>query len=60
VANIPTALGARTMAIDPSSGRIYLITADFTVNDKAAPDDARHRYVTTPGTVHLLFLDPAP
>jgi YVTN family beta-propeller protein len=60
VANIPTALGARTMAIDPSSGRIYLITADFTVNDKAVPGDARRQYVTTPGTVHLLFLDPTP
>jgi hypothetical protein len=48
------------MALDAESGRIYLITADFTVNDKADPDDARHRYVATPGTVHLLFLDPAP
>jgi YVTN family beta-propeller protein len=58
--SIPTALGARTMALDAESGRIYLITADFTVNDKADANDARHRYVATPGTVHLLFLDPAP
>jgi YVTN family beta-propeller protein len=58
--NVPTALGAKTMALDPDSGRIYLLTADFTVNDKADPTDTRHRYVTTPGTVHMLFLDPAP
>ena len=58
--NVHTALGARTMALDASSGRIYLITADFTINDKADPGDARHRDLPTPGTVHLLFLDPAP
>jgi YVTN family beta-propeller protein len=58
--NIPTALGARTMALNPDSGRIYLVTADFTVNDKASAADARHRYVVTPGTMHMLFLDPVP
>jgi YVTN family beta-propeller protein len=58
--NVPTALGARTMALNPDSGRIYLVTADFTVNDKASAADARHRYVVTPGTMHMLFLDPVP
>jgi len=57
---IPTQLGARTMAIDPKSGRIYLVTADVTVNASAAPTDFRHRYSVKPGSVRLLFLDPAP
>jgi len=30
---IPTQLGARTMAIDPNSGRIYLVTADMATNE---------------------------
>ena len=56
---IPTQLGARTMAIDPKSGRIYLVTADMTINQTAAPADSRHRYIN-PGSVRLLFLDPTP
>ncbi len=58
--NIPTAVGARTMALDAVSGRVYLITADFTDNDKTASGDARRRHSMVPGTVHLLFLDPTP
>jgi DNA-binding beta-propeller fold protein YncE len=58
--SIQTALGARTMALDPDSGRIYLVTADFTVNPKADPSDERHRYTITPGSAKLLFLDPSP
>jgi YVTN family beta-propeller protein len=56
---IPTQTGARTMAIDPKSGRIYLVTADMTVNESAAPSDFRHRYSIKPGSVRLLFLDRA-
>jgi YVTN family beta-propeller protein len=58
LAAIPTQLGARTMAIDPTSRRIYLVTADMTVNESAG--DARHRYSIKPGSVRLLFLDRAP
>jgi YVTN family beta-propeller protein len=53
---VPTAYGARTMAIDPKTGRLFLVTADFAVDEKAA--DARHRYTAKPGTVKLLVLDP--
>ena len=56
---VNTQFGARTMALDPDSGRIYLVTADFTQNPNAAASDPRHKYVITPGTVRLLFLDPA-
>ncbi|HEY3779005.1 MAG TPA: YncE family protein [Rhizomicrobium sp.] len=59
LAPVATQFGARTMALDPQSGRIYLVTADFTVNPNAAASDARHRYTVTPGSVRLLFLDPA-
>src|SRR5579862_6431694 len=56
---IPTQPGARTMAIDPQSGRIYLVTADMAIKDSAA-GDARRRYSVKPGSVRLLFLDIAP
>lgn len=55
---VTTEFGARTMAVDPASGRIYLVTADFKANPKASPSDPRHRYTVTPGSVRLLFLDP--
>jgi YVTN family beta-propeller protein len=54
---IQTQIGARTMAIDPKSGRIYLVTADMIVNKSAPPADLRHRYSVKPGSVRLLFVD---
>jgi YVTN family beta-propeller protein len=54
---IPTEYGARTMAIDRKSGRIYLVTADMSVNTAVAPTDTHHRYTMKPGTVKLLILD---
>jgi DNA-binding beta-propeller fold protein YncE len=57
VASVATKAGARTMAVDPVSGRLYVVAADTTVNPSA---DLRHRYVVTPGSAKLLFLDPAP
>ncbi|MFZ2019113.1 MAG: YncE family protein [Methyloceanibacter sp.] len=60
VASVPTALGARTMALDPETGRLYLVTADMTINPAADPSDFRRRYIVTPGSAKLLFLDPTP
>ena len=54
---IQTQIGARTMAIDPKSGRIYLVTADMTANESAVPANSRHRYSVKSGSVRLLFLD---
>ena len=55
---IPTRPLARTMAIDPDTGRLYLVTADVNeVNPKAAK--LRERYAIRPGTVQLLFVDPS-
>lgn len=57
---VKTEPGARTMAINPKSGRLYLVTADMVLNPAAGPSDTRHRYTVKPGSVRLLFLDPAP
>lgn len=59
LAPIPTQFGARTMALKAKTHRIYVVTADFTINQSAAPTDYRHHFKITPGTVRLLFLDPA-
>jgi sugar lactone lactonase YvrE len=60
LASVATKVGARTMALDPESGRLYLVAADTTINPSADPSDFRHRYVITPGSAKLLFLDPTP
>jgi YVTN family beta-propeller protein len=57
--NVPTMRGARTMTLDPKSGRLYLMAADYTVNESVDPKDVRHRYSVVPGSAKLLFLDPA-
>ncbi len=54
---IKTELGARTMAIDPKSGRIFTVTADFKVNQSVPATDRRHRYTIVPGSAKLLILD---
>jgi DNA-binding beta-propeller fold protein YncE len=54
IATIKTAVSARTMDIDPATGRIYLAAAD---HDKSAPSSAGRSIV--PGSLKLLFLDPA-
>jgi YVTN family beta-propeller protein len=55
---VETERGARTMAVDRKTGRIYLVAADVTVND-ALPASDRGHYAVKPGSVKLLFLDPA-
>lgn len=58
--NVPTMRGARTMTVNPRSGRVYLVAADYTVNESVDPGDFRHRYSVVAGSAKLLFLDPAP
>src|SRR5258706_7714586 len=57
--SVPTMRGARTMTLDPKTGRLYLVAADLTVNESVDPADVRHRYSVVPGSAKLLFLDPA-
>jgi DNA-binding beta-propeller fold protein YncE len=55
---IPTKPLARTMTLDPDTGRLYLVTADVAeVNPQAGKP--WERYAVKPSTVQLLFLDPS-
>ena len=56
--NVATSIGARTMTLDPKSGRLYLVAADMKINETADPRDYRHRYTVTPGSAKLLIYDP--
>ena len=58
VGTIPTQVGARTMALDPKTHRIYLITATF---KKAEGDNAGgqpKRPTMEPGTAVILVFEP--
>jgi DNA-binding beta-propeller fold protein YncE len=57
VTPIPTKPGARTMALDEKTGRIYLISSDVTVNN-AVPVTDRNHFKVVPGSAEILFLDP--
>jgi len=54
----PTAPGARTMALDPETGRIFLVTATV-ASAEPAGDGKPTRFSFVPGSVKLLFLEPA-
>jgi YVTN family beta-propeller protein len=56
---VQTMLGARTMTIDPQTGRLYLVAGEIKINEAAAPTDFRNRFKVTPGSAKLMFLDPA-
>jgi YVTN family beta-propeller protein len=58
--SVPTAPLARTMSIDPATGRIYLVTADIDANFPATPpsEPGPHRRHVVPGSVKLVFFDP--
>jgi len=51
---IATQRGARTMALDDRTGRVYLVASDV-----VADATARGGFKTVPGTARLLYLDPA-
>lgn len=60
--SIKTALTARTMGIDPATGRIYLAAAEIDTKappPAAAKGGAPRRPPLVPGSLKLLFLDPA-
>jgi DNA-binding beta-propeller fold protein YncE len=54
LATIPTQASGRTMAVDPTSGRVFIAAADTAPG--AAPTN---RPKPLPGTLKLLILDPA-
>ena len=53
---VPTAAGARTMALDADRHRIYLVTADFD-QAAAAPDGVKPRRTIRPDSFRLLAVD---
>jgi YVTN family beta-propeller protein len=55
LATLKTAVSARTMDIDPASGRIFLVAADT-----GPPATEGGRPTVVPGSLKLLFMDPVP
>jgi YVTN family beta-propeller protein len=55
---VKTPLGARTMAIDPSSGRLFLVTADVANVEPSTTQGGRRRVSYVPGSLKLIYFDP--
>jgi DNA-binding beta-propeller fold protein YncE len=51
---IPTARGARTLAIDPKTHHVFVVTAEFGPAPAATPERPRPRPIIIPGTFMLL------
>jgi DNA-binding beta-propeller fold protein YncE len=58
VENVTTQLGARTMALDPATHRIYLVTGKLGPGPAATPDNPRPRPSVVPGTFVVLVFEP--
>ncbi len=56
--DVPTQPSARTMTIDPRSGRVFLLAAERHEKDAAAADP-RKRYGIRPGSLRLLVEQPS-
>lgn len=53
---LQTKHGARTMALDQSSGKIYLVTADYGARPPATPEQPHPRPVIVPGSFIVLVV----
>lgn len=56
VDNVPTQRGARTMALDPGSHQVYVVTSDFGPAPPPTPEQPRPRPTILPNTFVLLVL----
>ncbi len=56
VDTVKTQRGARTMALDPASGTVYLVTADFTPAPPPTPEAPHPRPASVPGTFTVLVV----
>ncbi len=56
--SLPTRRGARTVALDARTHRIYLVTADFGAAPAATPQQPHPRPAILPGSFRLLVLEP--
>lgn len=57
--NVATAPGAKNMALDPRTGRIFLVTADVTAEHPPTRPGGPPDYAFAPRSVKLLILDPS-
>jgi YVTN family beta-propeller protein len=55
---IPTKRGARTMALDPTSGKVYLVTSDFDPPPAPTAQTPHPRPVPKAGTFTVLIVTP--
>jgi YVTN family beta-propeller protein len=55
---VKTSPGARTMAIDQATGRLFLVAADVAKIDPPAKAGGRPHIVYAPNSLKLLYLDP--
>jgi YVTN family beta-propeller protein len=58
-ATIKTMPTARTIAIDPKTGRLFLVAAEIARTDPPAAPGGRPHVVFTPNSLKLIYLDPA-
>lgn len=56
---IPTAHGARNLDVNPKTGRVYVVEADYAEDANGPATDRRH-FKVVPGSLRMVFLDPAP
>jgi hypothetical protein len=56
---VPTAPGARTGALDPATGRLFLVTAQVARTEAPKHPGGAPRYLFVPGTAKILVFDPA-
>ncbi len=59
LAEMPTAPGARTMTVDPASGRLYLVTAEV-AGKRPGGRGGAPKFLFKPGTLKLLVFAPSP
>jgi DNA-binding beta-propeller fold protein YncE len=60
IGTVKTAMTARTMGIDPTTGRIYLVAAEVQPGAVPPASSLLAPPPVMPGSLKLLFLDPAP
>jgi hypothetical protein len=58
VESVKTQRGARTMALDPATHRVFLVTADFGPPPAATPEHPHPRGAMLPGSFRLLVVEP--
>jgi YVTN family beta-propeller protein len=56
IESLPTQRGARTMAYDPATDRIYLVTAEFGPRPAATPANPRPRPAIVPGSFTVIVV----